>query len=116
MPDNDPKTAIFLPQSTIAALREALSVSDTREDELRAEVAKWKEALDEAEDRVDEIEAIDEHDPRFFHPLIGRFSPFSSGIKRQQVKNAQALVEEATGRLAFARHALRTYLESLNAG
>ena len=109
----DAKTAILLSQSTIAELRDALSIDTGREDELRAEVDKWGEALAAATSRVEAIQAVDEHDERFFHPLIGSFSPFSQGIKRKQVLEAQGLVEEATGRLAFAKHALKTYLGGL---
>ena len=112
----DPKTAIFLPQSVIAGLREALSVSDTREDELRSEVSRWEEALELATVAVQVIKNVDEHDARFFHPSFNRHTPFSRGIKERQVLDAQGDVEEATGRLAFARAALRNYLETLPNG
>ena len=119
-PQDDPKTAIFLSQSTIAELRAALSVSDTREYELRAEVDKWTQALEIAQQGADRVASIDEHDKAFHHPLTkspsnpdGFFSPFNAGIKRRLVAEAQQPVEEATGRLAFAKRALTNYLESL---
>jgi hypothetical protein len=96
---DDPKTAVMLPQSVIAALREALSVSDTREDELRAEVDRWKTALDEAEAMVDEIQATDE------------FYPGKNGVRRllNELPDLGSLKTE----LSIARTALRTYLEGL---